>query len=129
VQSIAAVPYYRDDSCFDDGTGSDPGPEMHPRRPEDEARTTAPDGSPRRCWDGSPAVPDGDQRFWQGSIGTHGLHLLFLADSDNARQTVPLTEIVSDWRMVMLPGDPGEVGDQYGRTFEKPLVPVARPLG
>src|SRR5262249_19151792 len=24
AQSIAAVPYYRDDACFDDGTGSDP---------------------------------------------------------------------------------------------------------
>ena len=26
AQSMAAVPYYRDDACFDDGTGSDPGP-------------------------------------------------------------------------------------------------------
>ena len=50
--------------------------------------------------------------------------------SPRAAGEVPvLTEIVSDWRMVMLPGDPGEVGDQYGRTFEKPLVPVVRPLG
>lgn len=129
AQSLLAVPYYRDDACFDDGTGSDPGPELHPRHPELEAQTTAPDGSPRSCWRGDPAVPGGDQRFWQGSIGTHGLHLLFVAESDNARATVPTTEIVSDWRMVMLPGDPGNVGERYGRSFEQPLVPVVTPVG
>src|SRR3954453_23874425 len=31
AQSLLAVPYYRDDSCFDDGTGSDPGPKLPPR--------------------------------------------------------------------------------------------------
>ena len=72
-------------------------------------------------------MPPGDARYYQGSIGTHGLHLLFLADSDNARQTVPLTEIVSDWNMVMLPGDPGNVGEAYGRSFERPLVAVVHP--
>ena len=102
AQSMAAVPYYRDDSCFDDGTGSDPGPKLH-LRSGDEPRTTA-DGAPRKCWKPSDGEPAGSDQFYQGSIGTHGLHLLFLADSDNARQTVPLTEIVSDWRMVMLPG-------------------------
>ena len=35
AQSIAAVPYYRDDSCFDDGTGSDPGPHLNPRAVDD----------------------------------------------------------------------------------------------
>jgi hypothetical protein len=114
------VPYYRDDSCFDDGTGSDPGPKVH-LRSGDEPRTTA-DGTPRRCWKPSDGIPDGSDRFFQGSIGTHGLHLLFLADSDNARLTVPTDEIVSDWSMAMLPGDPGNVGEAYGRTFERPLV-------
>lgn len=50
------------------------------------------------------------------------LHLPLLADSDNARQTVPATEIVSDWRLVMLPGEQGNVGERYGRSFEHPLV-------
>jgi hypothetical protein len=120
AQSAVAVPYYRDDSCFDDGTGSDPGPKVH-LRSGDEPRTTA-DGTPRRCWKPSDGIPDGSDRFFQGSIGTHGLHLLFLADSDNARLTVPTDEIVSDWSMAMLPGDPGNVGEAYGRTFERPLV-------
>src|SRR4051812_11109587 len=128
AQSVAAMPYYRDDACFDDGTGSDPGPELHPRHFDQEQASTASDGSPRRCWDSrkDAKVPAGDDRFWQGDIGTHGLHLLFLAESDNARMTVPLTEIVSEWQMVMLKGDPGNVGERYGRSFEKPLVPLVQ---
>ena len=42
--------------------------------------------------------------------------------ADNARQTVPATEIVSDWSLVMLPGPQGNVGERYGRSFEHPLV-------
>ena len=49
----------------------------------------------------------------------------FKVDSDNARQTVPLDEIVFDQRQVFLPGDPGDVGEAYGRSFDKPLVAVA----
>jgi hypothetical protein len=124
AQSIAAVPYYRDDSCFDDGTGSDPGPVLNLRSSNE--KMTASDGSPRRCWKTSDGIPNGDDHFFQGDIGTHGLHLLFLADSDNARQTVPLTEIVSTWQMVMLQGDPGNVGERYGRSFEKPLLTIVR---
>jgi len=46
-----------------------------------------------------------------------------IADSDNARQTVPVTEMVAEQRMVMLPGRSDiTVGEQYGRGFEKPLV-------
>src|SRR3954464_15222995 len=128
AQSVAAMPYYRDDACFDDGTGSDPGPELHPRHFDQEEASTASDGSPRRCWDSrkDAKVPAGDDRFWQGDIGTHGLHLLFLAESDNARLTVPVTEIVSEWQMVMLKGDPGNVGERYGRSFEKPLIPLVQ---
>jgi hypothetical protein len=130
AQSLAAVPYYRDDSCFDDGTGSDPGPRVK-LRSSDEPRTyTAGDGStqPRKCWQASDGVPDGSQRFFQGDIATHGMHLLFLVDSDNARQTVPLSEIVAEQRLVMLPGQRGaEAGEAYGRGFEKPLVPLVEP--
>ena len=85
--------------------------------------------SPRKCWSPADGVPaPGDDRYYQGDIGTHGLHLLFQVDSDNARQTVPIDEIVSEQRMVMLPGQQGNVGEQYGREFEKPLVTrVSRP--
>lgn len=121
-QSVVAMPYYRDDSCFDDGTGTDPGPKLHLRSGDEPS--VAADGTPRRCWRPEDGLPDGSDHYYQGSIGTHGLHILFLVDSDNARQTVPITEIVGEQRMVVLPGDPGNVGEQYGRGFEKPLVPV-----
>jgi PKD repeat protein len=123
AQSLAAMPYYRDDACFDDGTGSDPGPRLRPG--EADETTTAPDGTARKCWGSAsdPAVPGGDPRYYQGDIGAHGLHLLFQVDSDNARQTVPLDEIVAESRMVMLPGErDAKAGEQYGRGFEKPLV-------
>ena len=131
AQSLLAVPYYRDDSCFDDGTGTDPGPRLK-LRSSDEPRTyVAPDGStqPRKCWTPSDGIPAAGERFYQGDIGTHGLHILLVAESDNARQTVPLTEIVGEQRLVMLDGErDASVGETYGRGFEKPLV-VTRAAG
>jgi hypothetical protein len=121
AQSVAAVPYYRDDACFDDGTGDDPGPNVS-ERDDPEPRTRA-DGTPRECWTPEAGLPDGSDRFFQGSIATHGVHLLFLAESDNARLTVPVDEIVNEWQMVMLDGErPASDGERYGRAFEKPLI-------
>src|SRR4051794_28097759 len=124
-QSLMAVPYYRDDSCFDDATGSDPGPRVNLNGADEPAK--AADGTPRKCWHPSDGIPDGSDRYYQGDIGTHGLHLLFQVESDNARQTVPLDEIVSEQQMAFLPGNPGNVGEQYGRDLEKPLVATASP--
>jgi hypothetical protein len=125
AQSVAAVPYYRDDSCFDDGTGDNPGADLGKRK-DPEPRVRADGVTPRRCWRAEDGIPEqGTDRFFQGSIATHGVHLLFLAESDNARQTVPLTEIVNEWQMVMLPGRRGaQDGERYGRAFEKPLVAI-----
>jgi hypothetical protein len=126
AQSLVAEPYYRDDSCFDDGTGTDPGPKVHLRSGDEPA--AAADGTPRKCWHPSDGLPNGSDHYYQGSIGTHGLHLLFLVDSDNARQTVPVDEIVSSWQMVMLPGQrDSSAGEKYGRSFEKPLVTAVTP--
>jgi hypothetical protein len=118
------MPYYRDDSCFDDGTGSDPGPRVLPRSTDEPRTYTAPDGTtkPRQCWKPSDGNPHGNLKYFQGDIATHGMHLLLIAESDNARQTVPLTEIDAEQRLVFLPGNRGNVGEQYGRSFEKPLV-------
>jgi hypothetical protein len=173
LAAIAAYPYYRDDSCFDDGTGNDPGPKLH-LRSKDEPTTwayvngvpvsPAPPGTPpdqvqqRRCWnhnpDGSPYnipgtltfnpakpvqkpdpapdpsfSPQGDIRYFQGDIGTHGLHLEFVTDSDNADLTVPVDEIDTEQRQVVLRGNPGNVGEKYGHSFDKPLVAVVQPGG
>ncbi|MCA1720238.1 MAG: Ig-like domain repeat protein [Actinobacteria bacterium] len=120
AQSTVALPYYRDDSCFDDATGSNPGPRLKLRS---AGEPTTFNGAPRRCWTPADGQVDNDASFFQGDIGAHGVHLLFLADSDNARQTVPVDEIVFSQRQVFLPGQrDGRVGEQYGRGFEKPLV-------
>jgi hypothetical protein len=128
AQGLIAVPYYRDDSCFDDGTGSNPGPHLNGRN-VDEGETGLYNGEQRRCWtpeDGE-IIPEEAAQFWQGSIGTHGVHILVIAESDNAHSTVPVSEIDSEQRMVVLPGDQGNVGDAYGRAPEKPLVVTAVP--
>jgi len=155
AHSVVAVPYYRDDSCFDDGTGTDPGPRRLERH-DDELMTYRLPGSSvdlaRHCWRPSDGAPNegfvagsqpssptdpnaapigdefGDERYFQGDIGASGLHILVIVDSDNAQLTVPVTEIDSVQRIVVLPGDPGNVGERYGRSFEFPLVAVVRPL-
>jgi hypothetical protein len=168
IAAATAHPYFRDDSCFDDGTGGDPGPKLH-LRSNDEPQswwydpvTHVPtsvkyDASgnpvgpppgvkliPRRCWnhevDGTPYPagksdpppdphfsPQGDIRYFQGDIATHGLHVVFIADSDNAQQTVPVDELDSEQIQVILPGRQANVGEAYGRSFEAPLVAVVAP--
>jgi len=122
AQGAVAVPYYRDDSCFDDATGNNPGPRLKLRS---AGEPTTFNGAPRRCWKPEDGVVDNDATFFQGDLGAHGVHILFFADTDNARQTVPVTEIVSSHRQVFLPGKrDASVGEQYGRGFEKPLVSV-----
>lgn len=133
-----AVPYYRDDSCFDDGTGSDPGPHLHSRGVDDGEYATWTDErgvkQDRECWDADRHAADGEyaadvgsERFFQGSIGTHGMHLLAVVESDNASTTVPATEITSTWRVTALPPQDGNVGEAYGRRLEQPLVTTVGP--
>lgn len=112
-QSLATLPYYRDDSCFDDGTGSDPGP---PRNREA-------DRDP--CWSadaGATAPYSSTPPFRQGLIGGHGVQVLFAAETDNLMLTVPATEIGATTRMVVLPGDPGNVGERYTYASDLPLT-------
>ncbi|HMC52636.1 MAG TPA: hypothetical protein VKI64_07735 [Acidimicrobiales bacterium] len=171
AEALVTQPYYRDDSCFDDGTGADPGPKLRLRSSQEPSTwgydpvtgvpaSPAPPGAPtvyqRRCWnhhaDGSPYnlkatlkydpgkpaeapdpppdpsfSPQGDIRYYQGDIGTHGLHLTLVGDSDNAQLTVPVDEIDSQQTQVVLHGNQGNVGEQYGRAFDRPLIVVVAP--
>ena len=144
--SLIATPYYRDDACFDDGTGNDPGPHLKSRSVDDgpERRTyfdlSDPTGGangdgwkPRVCWkpsDGDPqdaSVGDGRPRkFWNADIATHGLHINLIADSDNAYQTVPIDEVDSEQRMVVLPaaGRRPEPYDERHRQRRRAVRPV-----
>ena len=123
--SVETFPYYRDDSCFDDGTGTDPGVHLKARQPDPTVDSR---GRPRVCWtpaDGDPAqyAPD---HFFQGDIATHGIHVEFIAEADNAFTTLPITEIDAEQRIVVLPGRQPNVGEQYGRGSEKPLIVVVQ---
>ncbi len=155
AHALVSVPYYRDDSCFDDGTGTDPGPRRRERSSRELKTYRLPGSSadlPRSCWHPSQGLPNvgfvagaqpsdpddpkstllgdefGDERYFQGDIGAHGLHLLFVAESDNAALTVPTTEIVSEQRMVVLPGRQANVGERYGLSTEFPLIAFVLPL-
>jgi hypothetical protein len=109
-----ALPYYRDDACFDDGTGATPARTSTPAAPTTASSRSGPDADgeqhERECWDIDRHRTDPEYaadldtaRFTQGSIGTHGMHLLLIADSDNAATTLPLTEINAEQRIVVLP--------------------------
>ena len=148
--TLIATPYYRDDACFDDGTGNDPGPHLKSRSVDNGEAATYLDPrdntwKPRVCWkpsDGDPqdaSYGDGRPRkFWNADIATHGLHINLIADSDNAYQTVPVDEVDSEQRMVVLPAstvDPSRttngtvnVGEQYGRSVEYALQTVVTPF-
>ncbi|MDQ1396306.1 MAG: hypothetical protein QOG64_1565, partial [Acidimicrobiaceae bacterium] len=126
--TLVTTPYYRDDSCFDDGTGTDPGPHVRPAAPDPDVDGN---GQPRRCWapgDPVPGTVTPADHYYQGDIGTHGVHILLIADSDNAHTTEPVDEIDASQRRVILPGRRGNVGEQYGRSTEKPLIATATPL-
>jgi hypothetical protein len=186
---VEAVPYYVDDSCFDDGTGEDPGPHIALRSADEPttwgfadvggrpvAVAPAPalsqrypgivrrdgqtyDGTlsyQRRCFnhhlDGSPYNipgtatynpklpaqrpdpppdprfgPQGDVRYLQGDIATHGLHLLFTSDSDNADQTVATDEIDStDTQLMLGPWQPN-IGAAANQDYVAPIQAVATP--
>lgn len=115
AQGVAALPYYRDDACFDDGTGIDPGPAR-----ERSSDPVFP------CWEPGKTATDGP--FRQGLIGAHGVQLLFAAETDNAMLTAPVNEISQETRMVVLPGDPGNVGSSYALATDLPLQPTALDL-
>lgn len=191
AQGLAeAVPYYVDDSCFDDGTGNSPGPQVDPRsidpttwgfanengHPVAVSPAPAPanrysglvkdDGQTyngettyqRRCWnhnangtpynipgtatynpklpaqqpDSSPDSnfgPQGDVRYFEGDIATHGLHLLFTSDSDNANLTTSVDEVDSVDHQVILPPNQGNVGDAFSAQYTTPIETVVAPFG
>ena len=164
LATVETMPYYVDDSCFDDGTGSDPGPHLAKRSPSEPITwgydaagvpvSPAPAGSvaePRRCWnhnpDGSPYnlpgtvtfdasrpvqhpdpppdphfSPQGDVRYYQGDVATHGVHMLFSVESDNAGLTVPLDEIDAVDHQLILSGRQPNVGSAATQQFAIPLV-------
>jgi hypothetical protein len=108
----AAVPFYRDDACFDDGTGSDPVARPWPGEPQSSAHLEA-----------YSTLPCGQK---QGAYGSSGVHFLFTGDSDNAFQSKPVTEVdAQQWQFVVPTPAPTNVGEAYAQDIRVPLVVTA----
>jgi hypothetical protein len=104
--------YYRDDKCFDDGTGDDPVARPWPGEPTTDPRVQA-------AYAGKPC----DER--QGAWGTHGAHVMLTGDTDNAFQSKPLTELdTQEWQFAVPTSVPHAVGEPYANSVRRPMVSV-----
>jgi hypothetical protein len=62
-------------------------------------------------------------------VATHGLHLLFTADSDNANATVPVDEIDSTDTQFLLPPNEPNVGSAVNQIYTTPIQTVTTLFG
>jgi hypothetical protein len=121
LENAAVVPYYRDDACFDDGTGDDPVPRPFPGEASTDPRVVA----------AYAATASGDSADCaagetQGAYGSHGVHFFFTGDTDNAFVSpVPTTELDVTWWQFPVPTEqPIAVGEPYAQLVRVPLSAV-----
>ncbi|MFN2540143.1 MAG: hypothetical protein ABR549_18600 [Mycobacteriales bacterium] len=124
------VPYYRDDACFDDGTGDDPVQRPWPGEASTDKRVragyVAANGKPYGALVCDPA--HGRTPF-QGAYGSHGLHFLVTHDSDNATLGAPVDEIDGQqWRYSVPMRRPTNVISSYAPNVLAPLQTAVTPL-
>lgn len=120
---VTAIPYYRDDACFDDGTGDDPVARPWPGESSDDPRVTG--GYEDLNGDGTVSCEDGET---QGAHGSLGLHILVTGDTDNAHTGEPINEVDGTQWVFAVPTDgPRPVGEPYANVVRAPLVAVAVP--
>jgi len=119
----AVVPYYRDDKCFDDGTGDNPVARPWPGEATTDSRVQ--DGYAAAA--GQPyATLTCDQK--QGAWGSHGVHFFATSDTDNAfvNAPVPVNEVdAQQWQFAVPTASPTNVGDAYSLEVRAPLVATA----
>ncbi|HET7529378.1 MAG TPA: hypothetical protein VFJ98_00300 [Mycobacteriales bacterium] len=155
--NMAAVPYYRDDACFDDGTGDAPvqrpwpgeasddsrvqqgylaywqaywaqHPEIHDRFPAPPATYADLKCQPAKA--GDPSTPPWQVMPFSGAIGEHGIHFFVTQDSDNAFGLKNVDEIDGQqWRFEVPMATPTNVLIPYGANVSAKLVPVVTPYG
>ncbi|MFN2545141.1 MAG: Ig-like domain-containing protein [Actinomycetota bacterium] len=119
------IPYYRDDACFDDGTGDDPVARPWPGEASSDARVKA--GYSAENNDTPYADLKCDQK--QGAWAQHGIHYLFTSDTDNAWQVgKPTTEVDGQQYVWAAPTDKAtNLGDRYANTVKAAVVPSVTP--
>jgi hypothetical protein len=127
----AITAYYRDDSCFDDGTGDDPSPRLYPGDAySDLTASSDPDAvtyTHRPCFGAASSGPEYSPTgpWRQGCIACHGIHYLFTSDTDNAFLTKPTTEVDGQQYVWAVPtGAAQNVGDAYANSVKLALVPT-----
>ncbi|HWL35124.1 MAG TPA: hypothetical protein VNQ77_02925 [Frankiaceae bacterium] len=144
--NLAAVPYYRDDACLDDGTGDTPVPRPWPGEALTDSRVKQgyvdywkAHGAPEtltyadlKC---DPAADPATTPAWQrtpfaGAFGQHGLHFFVTQDSDNAFGPKPLTELNGQqWRFAVPQSAPSNVLLDYSPNVSAKLTGVVTPYG
>jgi hypothetical protein len=144
--SPAAVPYYRDDACLDDGTGDAPVPRPWPGESSTDPRVEQgyvdywkAHGAPAdltyadlKC---DPAANPATTPPWQrepfeGAFGQHGIHFFVTSDTDNAFGPKSVDEIDGQqWRFEVPMSSPRNVLLPYGLNVSAKLIPAVRPLG
>jgi hypothetical protein len=120
------VPFYRDDACFDDGTGDDPVRRPWPGEASTDDRVeagyvTANGGTPY-------AQLTCEQR--QGAWGENGVHFFATGDTDNAfvGSPVPVDEVdAQQWQFAVPTDHAHAVGEPYAQEVRVPVVAVATP--
>ncbi len=136
----AVVPYYRDDSCLDDGTGDAPVSRPWPGEASSDQRVMdgycAENGKPAGCHvcrlssDPGPCDVDCKLGQTQGAYGAHGIHYFFTTDSDNLASPEVLTEIdAQQWQFAVPTEHPTNVGDAHGNVVKTPLQTTAIQIG
>jgi hypothetical protein len=143
--NMAAVPYYRDDACIDDGTGDAPLPRPWPGEATSDSRVKQgyvdywkAHGAPASltyadlvCNPSAPAGTDPWKKTpFQGAFGQHGLHFFVTQDSDNAFGPKPVDELDGQqWRFSVPMSTATNVLLPYSQNVSAKLVPVATPYG
>jgi hypothetical protein len=144
--NLAAVPYYRDDLCLDDGTGDSPVPRPWPGEAFTDARVKQgyvdywkAHGAPAtltyadlKC---DPAADPATTPAWQrtpfaGAYGQHGLHFFVTQDSDNTFAPKNTDELDGQqWRFAVPMAQATNVLLDYGKNVSVKLVATATPYG
>ena len=115
--SPLVAPFYRDDKCFDDGTGDNPVARPWPGESGADPRVQAAYGN-------APC----DKR--QGAWGEHGVHFFATGDTDNAfvGTPVPVNELdATQWQFAVPTRKPHAVGEPYAQHVRAPLVATVTP--
>jgi hypothetical protein len=142
----AVVPYYRDDACFDDGTGDGPPPRPWPKESSTDSRVEqgyvdywhargmpvtgvlATDYAQLKCQPakvGDPLTPAWQQTPFTGAIGQNGIHYFFTTSTDQNINEIDAQQ----WRFAVPMSLATNVTQPYGQNVQAKLQAVVTPYG